>query len=156
MATEALLPTGTPEGMRPPLDAPAPAPPSNTDVGETIDKIITMAMKMERDIKENAEDEQAPGELGRMAASRAPRLRRKSKELQESFQETTGPKLEAIFHSIDTDRSGNLDKGELKRAFEAAGRPADDDTIERAVKTLDTDGDGLISLEEFKSIAWRC
>ena len=29
-------------------------------------------------------------------------------------------------------------------------------SIANAIKTLDTDGDGLISLEEFKAIAWKC
>ena len=114
-----------------------------------------MAFKMEAEIKENADDEKQPGQLGRMAATRAPRLRRKSKDLQENFNTLMGPVLEQVFKHFDTDNSGNLDSSELKAAFEAAGRPADEETIASAIKALDTDGDGEISLEEFKAIAWR-
>jgi len=132
-----------------------PLPPTDGQITEAIDKVITMAFKMEAEIKENADDEKQPGQLGRMAANRAPRLRRKSKDLQENFNTLMGPVLEQVFKHFDTDNSGNLDSSELKAAFEAAGRPADEETIASAIKALDTDGDGEISLEEFKAIAWR-
>lgn len=132
-----------------------PLPPTDGQITEAIDKVITMAFKMEAEIKENADDEKQPGQLGRMAANRAPRLRRKSKDLQENFNTLMGPVLEQVFKHFDTDNSGNLDSSELKAAFEAAGRPADEETIASAIKALDTDGDGEISLEEFKVIAWR-
>ena len=76
-------------------------------------------------------------------------------ELQSDFNTLMGPVLEQVFKHFDTDNSGNLDSSELKAAFEAAGRPADEETIASAIKALDTDGDGEISLEEFKAIAWR-
>ena len=97
-----------------------------------------------------------PGELGRMAERRAPRLRRKSKDLSEEFGKLMAPKLEEVFKQMDTDGSGTLDAEELQRAFAAVGRPSDPETIQNAIKSLDTDGDGLISLEEFKAIAWKC
>lgn len=67
-----------------------------------------------------------------------------------------GPKLETIFKQFDADGNGTLDHSELKAAFEAAGRPADDETIAAALTKLDTDGDGVVSMEEFKAIAWQC
>merc|ERR1719473_536771 len=111
---------------------------------------------MEKQLKENDQDATLPGELGRMAEQRKPRLRRKSKDLAEEFNRLMGPKLEAIFKEMDEDNSGNLDASELEKAFAAAGRPSDPETIANAIKSLDTDGDGLISLEEFKAIAWKC
>lgn len=35
-----------------------------------------------------------------------------------------------------------------------AGRPASDEMIDKSIKALDTDGDGVVDLEEFKAIAW--
>ena len=64
--------------------------------------------------------------------------------------------LEKAFKTFDLDGNGTLEQGELKAAFEAAGRPATEETIAKAVKELDTDGDGVISLDEFKAIAWKC
>ena len=133
-----------------------PPPPTDEEITKAVDGVLTMAFKMEKELKVNAEDEKAPGELGRIAAARGPRLRRKSKDLQQSFNSIIGPQLEAVFHHFDADGSGTLDQSELKAAFEAAGRPSDDDTISRSVKALDENGDGLISLEEFKSLAWKC
>ena len=47
----------------------------------------------------------------------------------------------ALTHRFDTDNSGSLDKSELASAFEAVGRPSDEETIEKAIQSLDTDGD---------------
>lgn len=63
--------------------------------------------------------------------------------------------LEAAFRAADIDENGNLDASELQNAFRAAGRPSDPETIQKAIKALDADGDGLISLSEFKAIAWK-
>merc|ERR550514_1067313 len=51
-----------------------------------VDNLLSMAFKMDRDIKEAVEDEKLPGEAGRIAEGRQRRARRKSKELAESFQ----------------------------------------------------------------------
>ena len=134
----------------------APTPPAADDVAEIIDKVISMGFQMEKKMKECDEEASMPGELGRMAERRAPRLRRKSKDLSEEFGKLMAPKLEEVFKQMDTDGSGTLDAEELQRAFAAVGRPSDPETIQNAIKSLDTDGDGLISLEEFKAIAWKC
>ena len=104
---------------------------------------------MEAEIKEN----ELHLRMGRAAAIRAPRLRRNSKDLQDKFEALMGPVLEQVFNHFDADNSGNLDVSDLKGAFEAAGRPADDETIAAAIKELDIYR--LVSLEEFKMIAWR-
>ena len=104
---------------------------------------------MEAEIKEN----ELHLRMGRAAALRAPRLRRKSKDLQEKFETLVGPVLDQVFKQFDADNSGNLDVSDLKAAFEAAGRPADEGTIAAAVNELDIYR--LLSLEEFKMIAWR-
>lgn len=126
------------------------------DAAEVIDKVISLGFQMEKEMKENANDTSMPGELGRLAERRAPRLRRKSRDLEEEFSSLMAPKLEAVFKQIDADGNGTLDAAELEAAFAAIGRPSDPETIANAIKSLDTDGDGLISLEEFKSIAWKC
>lgn len=126
------------------------------DTAEIIDKVISMGFQMEKKIKENTEETSMPGELGRMAERRAPRLRRKSKDLAEEFDKLMAPKLEAVFKKIDADGSGTLDANELQEAFAAVGRPSDPETIQNAIKSLDTDGDGVISLDEFKALAWKC
>jgi Ca2+-binding EF-hand superfamily protein len=66
-----------------------------------------------------------------------------------------GAKLEEVFKLFDTDGSGSLDASELKAAFAAAGRPADDETIRKSIAALDENNDGVISLDEFKAIAWK-
>ena len=85
----------------------------------------------------------------------AQRGRRKSKDLEDQAMDLMGSQLEKVFKMMDIDGSGNLDEGELKRAYEIAGRPASDHSIKRAIKLLDKDNDGLINLEEFKAIAWQ-
>jgi Ca2+-binding EF-hand superfamily protein len=66
-----------------------------------------------------------------------------------------GDSLEKAFKEIDIDGSGTLDFSEMKAAFEKAGRSADESKIKIAMDTLDTDRDGVVSLEEFKAIAWK-
>ena len=123
---------------------------------DAVDKILALAFQVERSIREAEEDEKRPGVVGRVASTTLRRHRRASKELEDNFHALMGHQLERVFRRFDADGSGALDAAELRAAFEAAGRPADDDTIERAILALDTNSDGVISLDEFKAIAWRC
>ena len=94
-------------------------------------------------------------EEARLAPARQPLLRRKSRELQVRMMETMEPLLVAVFHDLDTDGSGYLDESEIKAAFVRLGRQASDGQIKKAMMALDTNNDGVISLDEFKAIAVR-
>jgi len=137
-------------------DPVAAAEARSKQAAEAIDNILTMVFELDREIKEAEEDLKGPGEVARLAERKVRRGHRKSKELEGKFLSLAGGILEDVFRQFDTDSSGQLDEGELKAAFEAAGRPADDDTIRRAIKALDTNHDGVIDLQEFKAIAWKC
>merc|ERR1712150_410359 len=82
------------------------------------------------------------------------RARRKSKDLEDQVMNTLGPMLEKVFKLMDISGDGQLDKKELKRAFELAEQPKSQEDIQAAIKKLDQDNDGMISLAEFKRIAW--
>lgn len=61
--------------------------------------------------------------------------------------------LTAVFHQVDTDKNGWLDKDELKAAYKLAGLPTDEDEINHAFNMIDHNSDGKISLDEFFNIA---
>ena len=61
--------------------------------------------------------------------------------------------LEDAFRQFDTDGNGTLSEQELSEAYLAAGIPITDANLSRCIKLLDTNGDGVIDLEEFKSLA---
>lgn len=113
---------------------------------EVLRLLIDAGRNMEKELKQNEA-------LG-LAPSRSLRIRRKSKELQAKATDIMSADLERIFNQFDLDGNGTLDASELKAAFEAAGQPASDEAIARSMKVVDKDGDGTISFEEFKSIAW--
>ena len=106
------------------------------DMAEAVDTILVKAYKLEREFKEADEDEKIPGALGQCAAQTKRRARRKSRELEKSFQDLMAERLEKVFHHFDADGSGTLDPSELKAAFAAAGRPSDDETIQAAIKAV--------------------
>ena len=114
---------------------------------EALEKVINDAKLAQHDLKETLDAGLAP--------ARSLRLRRKSKDLEKAFAEMASGTLERVFHKIDIDGSGTLEPHELKQAFDEFGRPCSDDAIKAAFKALDTNNDGVISLEEFKSIAFK-
>lgn len=88
--------------------------------------------------------------------ARAMRMRRKSKDLEleamamfASFEHS----LEQVFNEIDTDKSGFIEPAELHEAFAKLGRKKTQREIKLAVEKLDANGDGMISLDEFKNLS---
>ena len=55
-----------------------------------------------------------------------------------------------IFDQLDTDKSGDLSRDEIKHALEVLGLQANYN-IDDLLKDMDTDGNGNISIEEFKN-----
>jgi hypothetical protein len=91
--------------------------------------------------------------LGPAADSMRQRARRKSKDLQAEIARLMDGKLEEAFRQFDTDGSGALDEGELAAAYAAAGVSISEEKVRKCMKMLDSNGDGVIDLDEFKSIA---
>ena len=63
---------------------------------------------------------------------------------------TQEKQIEQIFNSFDKDKSGTIELNELKEVAQALGETLTDQQTRGIVKKLDTDGDGKISLKEFK------
>lgn len=62
-------------------------------------------------------------------------------------------KIEAVFKRLDKDRSGDIDKSEIKRFFKkAAGEnhAQRNETADKLLDYFDKDGDGCIDYDEFK------
>merc|ERR1739841_56099 len=62
---------------------------------------------------------------------------------------------QAVFAEVDKDGSGEIDKAELKVAMATVAREASieapsDEQVDEVLKALDTDRNGLISVDEFK------
>mmetsp|Transcript_5535 Transcript_5535/g.7980 ORF Transcript_5535/g.7980 Transcript_5535/m.7980 type:complete len:86 (+) Transcript_5535:42-299(+) len=63
-----------------------------------------------------------------------------------------------LFHELDTDKSGNIDKSELGAAITKLAEmdgfpPPTKDEIDQAMKMMDTAGDGTVNLKEFLEFA---
>merc|ERR1712241_1224411 len=55
-----------------------------------------------------------------------------------------------VFDQLDTDKSGDLSRDEIKHALEVLGLQAQFN-IDELLKAMDTDANGSISIEEFKN-----
>ena len=58
--------------------------------------------------------------------------------------------LLALFHSIDHDKNGNLDKNELKLALQGAGLVIPQWKIDQFFDEVDVNHDGIISFDEWR------
>jgi hypothetical protein len=61
--------------------------------------------------------------------------------------------LEQIFNDFDSDRSGNIDAAELRLALQQRGIVASEAEVKAMMRFGDSDGDGQVSLAEFKQVA---
>jgi Ca2+-binding EF-hand superfamily protein len=55
------------------------------------------------------------------------------------------------FKTVDEDKSGELDRAEVKFLIELMGSTIDGPELDAAMLELDTGGDGMVSFEEFKT-----
>ena len=57
--------------------------------------------------------------------------------------------MRKAFYFVDQDRSGTLDKKELRRALDMWNLPIDDAKLDDLIEACDTDGDGQVKYDEF-------
>ncbi len=55
----------------------------------------------------------------------------------------------ATFDIVDSNKDGHISAAELKQLMQALGEQITDETAEQAVRQMDGDGDGEITLAEF-------
>ncbi|KUJ23120.1 mitochondrial carrier [Mollisia scopiformis] len=68
-----------------------------------------------------------------------------------TFVEETEKELLSLFHSIDRDHNGKLDKGELRAAFKRAGLAVPNSKLDQFFGEVDGNHDGFITFEEWRN-----
>ncbi|KAK0109786.1 hypothetical protein ONS95_002461 [Cadophora gregata] len=66
------------------------------------------------------------------------------------FVERTEKELLSLFHSIDRDQDGKLNKGELRNAFRTAGLAVPNSKLDQFFSEVDQNHDGYISFAEWR------
>lgn len=69
-----------------------------------------------------------------------------------SFVEQTEKQLLLLFHSIDRDHNGKLDKAELREAFRKAGLSVPLRKLDAFFNDIDYNNDGYISFGEWRYV----
>lgn len=93
------------------------------------------------------------GDMEEWSQKSAQKQRRKSRDLSQELGDLGDEMLEKAFKQFDQDGNGTLDADELSAALRAAGcETVDDAHLGKVMKLIDTNGDGLIQLDEFKEI----
>ncbi|KAF7683755.1 putative calcium-binding protein CML32 [Astathelohania contejeani] len=64
--------------------------------------------------------------------------------------------VEEAFAVIDKDNDGMISRIELVSFFKRLGIHKSDDQIDMMIRIADTNGDGYVSLEEFKEVMKKC
>lgn len=72
-----------------------------------------------------------------------------------NFFEGADRELWRIFHSVDLDKNGKIDKGELRVALTRAGIAVDTSRLEEFFDSMDRNNDGVISFEEWRYGRWH-
>ena len=70
----------------------------------------------------------------------------------DSDRPRTDKELSAIFYEFDTSGDGFIDVGELRAALAKAGKTVSMQEAKTILENVNTNGDGKISLEEFKAV----
>jgi hypothetical protein len=60
-----------------------------------------------------------------------------------------------LFEAVDTDKSGSIDKTELKNCFRDIKAEVSIEQIDYLMKLMDTSGDGKVSFDEFAVMMWN-
>ncbi|KAH8803939.1 mitochondrial carrier domain-containing protein [Hyaloscypha sp. PMI_1271] len=68
-----------------------------------------------------------------------------------NFVERTEKELFSLFHSIDRDHNGKLDKEELKAAFKRAGLTVPNSKLDQFFAEVDENHDGYITFDEWRN-----
>ena len=68
----------------------------------------------------------------------------------QAFLEEADKELWNIFHSVDLDSNGKIDKNELHDALEQAGISANGERLQQFFEFMDRNRDGVISFEEWR------
>jgi Ca2+-binding EF-hand superfamily protein len=71
----------------------------------------------------------------------------KKQILEPAFNQTITEPLQILFHAVDADNDGSIEKDELAQFFESLG--LDKSAAPVSFEAMDTDKDGIISLDEF-------
>jgi len=69
---------------------------------------------------------------------------------QRKFLKVNENYIHAVFTVLDADGGGTIDASELANALDMTG-DADKEMVEEIIREVDTDGDGVINFEEFRS-----
>lgn len=69
--------------------------------------------------------------------------------LARSMSLVSGDELTRLFHAVDINHDGTLQKNEIEEVFAKAGVKLAKKAFEKVVKDMDTDGNGEVSLDEF-------
>jgi len=101
------------------------------------------ARRKSRELDELFEDMSAVQQNWSATAALRSRTRRQSKEFADDD-------LKLTFDELDTDKSGKLNRDEIRAAIKKVDPDASDDKVEEMVKFADKNGDGEIDFEEFK------
>ena len=110
-----------------------------------IEQLALRANEAEKQVERSERLEKVLG--AEQAAAMKKRARRNSKDLEEQMQTLMESNLEKAFQQFDLDKSGTLDADELASAYKAAGMPMDPSSLKKAMRLLDTNGDGVIDLD---------
>eukprot|EP01043_Picozoa_sp_COSAG02_P004248 COSAG02_NODE_109_length_36250_cov_121.168903_19_plen_1642_part_00 len=67
----------------------------------------------------------------------------------QAMGEITRADVQEAFDAVDVDKSGSLDRHEVRQLSESLGRPVDDTELAKMMDTMDADGSGEVNFHEF-------
>ena len=68
------------------------------------------------------------------------------------YKKCSPAEIRAVFNQFDKDRSGYITAAELKEVLSKMGRSYSKSEVENMIRTVDRDGNGKISIEEFAQL----